>query len=77
MPDSMNPIVALQTMVFWQWASGVRQALALWRGSWRIQQDLLLPQTGERRRRIEIADGPSLTDRYGRRGRDIDPERDV
>ena len=65
-------LVALQTMTM-----AVTQAFEFWLRMLDTQMRALGVPTAERRTHDEIAHGASLTDHYGRREHDIDPERDV
>jgi hypothetical protein len=59
------------------WASGTRHILEAWRHMIDLQEHFLHRAMEHHRTHIEIAEGPSLTDKYGRRAHDIDVERDV
>lgn len=65
-------LVALQTMTV-----AMTQAFEFWLRLFEIQMRALGATQPDRRTHDEIAHGASLTDHYGRREHDIDPERDV
>lgn len=60
------------------WANGARSMIEGWRHIFEMQQKFLTSAAEQHHRyRTEISDGPSFTDKYGKRAHDIDPERDV
>ncbi|MBI5165739.1 MAG: hypothetical protein HY985_17780 [Magnetospirillum sp.] len=78
MADPLKPLSDLQAAMFDAWLNTTRQAFDLWRHGLELQQNFLAKAAEQHHRfHIEIAEGPSLTDKYGKRCHDIDPERDV
>ena len=75
--DPIKTMVELQRVWLEAWASGSRQAFDVWRHVFDLQQQLIKNAAEQHRRNIEISDGASFTDKYGKRAHDIDPERDV
>jgi len=65
-------VVALQTMTV-----ATMQMADFWVRMFATQMQALGIAQPDRRTHDEIARGASLTDHYGRREHDIDPERDV
>ena len=65
-------LVALQTMTV-----AMTQAFEFWLRVLDTQMRALGAAHPDRRTHDEIAHGATLTDHYGRREHDIDPERDV
>jgi hypothetical protein len=77
MPDPMKDFGNFQTAWFQAWAQASRQSLELWKHMIEAQHKLLHQVSAYHRDHVEIATGPSFTDKYGKRSHDIDPERDV
>lgn len=75
--DPLKTMVELQRIWLEAWASGSRQVFDVWRHMFDVQQHFLKKAAEHHRRHIEISDGPSFTDKYGKRAHDIDPERDL
>lgn len=65
-------LVALQTMTV-----AMKETFEFWRRLLEVQMRAPGAPHPDRRTHDEIAQGATLTDHYGRRGHDIDPERDV
>lgn len=65
-------LVALQTMFV-----AMAQAVEFWARMFDAQMGAVGALRRDRRTHDEIARGASLTDHYGRREHDIDPERDL
>jgi len=53
----------------------VQLQLGYWRHCFDVQSRFM--REPRQRQKVELAQGPSLTDHYGKRAHDIDPERDV
>ncbi len=75
MVDPIKAWATLQMGALEGWAKSVGCVLNYWRHCLDLQGRFLREMP--RRCQAEIATGPSLTDKYGRRAHDIDPERDV
>lgn len=65
-------LVALQTMTV-----AMTEAFEFWRSLLEVQMRASGSPHPDRRTHDEIAQGATLTEHYGRREHDIDPERDV
>lgn len=76
----INPFMYL---IEWQMAwleacsASMRHAQQCWQHMGLLQSDFYQQMQRHQRNHIEIATGPSFLDKYGKRARDIDPERDV
>lgn len=77
MVDPLKNLSEMQTAWFQAWATATRHSLEMWRHAIDMQNNLLHHAVKHSREHIEIATGASLTDKYGKRSHDIDPERDV
>lgn len=75
MVDPINAWATLQIGAIEGWAKSVGCTLNYWHHCLDLQQRFLRATC--QRCQVEIATGPALTDKYGRRAHDIDPERDV
>lgn len=77
MVDPVKNIAEYQTAWVQAWMAGTRHAFEMWRHMLDLQQSFLAQAARQHRDHVEIASGPSFTDKYGKRAHDIDPERDV
>lgn len=77
MVDPLKNISEMQMAWFQAWASATRHGLEMWQHAINLQHNFLHQAAKHHRDHVEIATGASLTDKYGRRAHDIDPERDV
>ncbi len=82
MSDDVTGYERLQALWVATWVTPLQRSVQCWGHYWKrmlsMQQDLLKqPVVFQKRTRTEIAKGPSFLDKYGRRVRDIDPERAV
>lgn len=75
MVDPYKNLVSMQTAVMEGWVNSARHVFECWRHCLDVQQSFL--HDSHRRCSVVISEGPSLTDKYGKRSHDIDPERDV
>lgn len=76
MVDPMKNLNEYQAAWIQAWMAVTRHAVDMWRHMVEMQQTLLV-HAARHRDHVEIASGPSFTDKYGKRAHDIDPERDV
>ena len=76
MTDPVSAFATLQSAMLEGWFRTAHSMTECWRRSCDAQL-FLLNSAGRHRSQAEIPSGPSLTDKYGRRCHDIDPERDV
>jgi hypothetical protein len=72
-----NSIIDLQLAAITMSADAVTRATEFWIRLTEAQMHVLGGPPGERRNHVEIAQGPTFHDHYGRRLHDIDPEHDV
>lgn len=77
MVDPLKHLNEMQAACFRACVAMCRHNLEMWRHMVDLQHKFLHHAVEQHRSRVEIATGPSLTDKYGRRAHDIDPERDV
>ncbi|MBI2242260.1 MAG: hypothetical protein HYU59_15845 [Magnetospirillum gryphiswaldense] len=77
MADPFKAIAELQNAWFKAWLNSTQSMGHLTQHLLEMQQKMLSHAVKYQRDHIEIATGPSLTDKYGKRAHDIDPERDV
>jgi hypothetical protein len=77
MVDPLKNLSEMQTAWFQAWAAATRHSLEMWRHTVDMQHNFLHHAAKHTRGHVEIATGASLTDKYGKRSHDIDPERDV
>lgn len=77
MADPYKNITDMQTAWMQAWASSTQHMFQCWKHVFDLQQGLLRHADSHHRDHVEIARGPALTDKYGKRSHDIDPERDV
>lgn len=77
MPDPFKDLTSFQTAWLQAWMAASRQSMEMWKHVIEMQHKLLHQTMKVHRDHVEIATGASLTDKYGKRARDIDPERDV
>lgn len=73
----MKSVFDMQLMAVQTMSAAFAQALEFWSRMFEVQMGSLRVAAGDRRTHAEIAKGPALTDHYGKREHDIDPERDV
>ena len=76
MTDPITAFVTLQSAMIEGWFRSAQAMSSCWRRSCDAQLCMLTAAT-HHRWHAESPSGPSLTDKYGRRCHDIDPERDV
>jgi hypothetical protein len=76
MADPFKALVEMQTAMVAAWSNSARQCFQYWR-HWVEVQDHFIHKSLPQRSHVEIAKGPSFTDKYGKRAHDIDPEKDV
>ena len=67
----------LQTAWFKSWLSATQSFGVVVQHMLDMQHKMLRHAVKYQRDHVEIATGPALTDKYGKRAHDIDPERDV
>ncbi len=67
----------LQSAWLTAWSTSAQHVFQCWRHMFELQQNFLKHAHQHHRDHVEIASGASFLDRYGKRARDIDPERDV
>lgn len=77
MSDPYKGLAEFQMAMLVGWTNAFRHTLTYWRHCVDVQRHFLEHATGQHRSHVEISEGPSFTDKYGRRAHDIDPERDV
>ncbi|MBC7951886.1 MAG: hypothetical protein H7Z12_08745 [Rhodospirillaceae bacterium] len=77
MADPYKNLSAMQTAWMQAWANSAQQMFQCWQHVFNMQQGFLKHADIHHREHVEIASGASLTDKYGKRSHDIDPERDV
>lgn len=77
MADPFKAITELQNAWFKAWLNSTQSMGHLAQHLLEMQQKMFSHAVKYQRDHIEIATGPSLTDKYGKRAHDIDPERDV
>lgn len=77
MADPYKSFADLQLAMFQAWGAVATGTCEYWRHCLDMQQQFLRHTAAHQRDHVEIASGPSFTDKYGRRCHDIDPERDV
>jgi hypothetical protein len=75
MADPFKNWASVQSAALEGWANSVQHMFSCWQHCFDVQQHFL--RESRKRSHVEISDGPSLTDKYGKRSHDIDPERDV
>ncbi|MBI2236646.1 MAG: hypothetical protein HYU60_06830 [Magnetospirillum sp.] len=76
MADPFKTLVEMQTAMFEAWSNSARHVFLYWK-HWVEVQEHFVSKAVYHRTRVEIARGPSFTDKYGKRAHDIDPEKDV
>ncbi|MGE5537582.1 MAG: hypothetical protein ACM33T_00320 [Solirubrobacterales bacterium] len=74
--DPLKTMAEFQKAWMEAWSNATRQTFELWRHMFELQHHFIHRAT-HHRSHVEISDGPSFTDKYGKRSHDIDPERDV
>ncbi len=79
MPRPTNPTPNFAPATAWveAWTMSVQTMFQFWGRLFDMQRDFMNKAEEHQRRAVEIAQGPSFLDRYGKRAHDIDPERDV
>lgn len=77
MADPFNAFTEFQNAWFRAWANYANSFGHVARHMLDLQQKFLHHAVKYQRDHVEIATGASLTDKYGKRAHDIDPERDV
>ncbi|CAA7612693.1 hypothetical protein [Magnetospirillum sp. UT-4] len=77
MAEPLKTLNSAQLAWMEAWNAGLSQTLQLWRHLFDLQQQFLCQAAKHQRSHVEIARGPALTEKYGKRAHDIDPERDV
>lgn len=75
MVDPLKAWGTLQAASIEGWARSAQCVLNYWSHCIDMQHRFLQPP--HQRCQTQIATGPSLTEKYGKRSHDIDPERDV
>lgn len=75
--NPLDTVAEIQRTWMEAWAMQSRAAFAMWTQIFDMQQNLLKQASAHHRSQVKIADGPSFTDKYGKRAHDIDPERDL
>jgi hypothetical protein len=75
MTDPFKAVAEMQLAMLQAWAN-VAQGTCRYLGHCAELQQRFFAQYPHRSH-IDIAQGPSLTEKYGKRAHDIDPERDV
>lgn len=76
--DPLKNTADIQRAWLEAWGNGTRHWIEMWRHVIDLQQHFLVSAAQQHHRwHTEISDGPSFTDKYGKRAHDIDPERDV
>ncbi|MGE5504606.1 MAG: hypothetical protein ACM31L_09300 [Actinomycetota bacterium] len=75
MTDPMKAFAEIQLALLQAWANTAQGACRYLQHCAEIQQRFFTQHP--HRTHIEIAKGPSLTEKYGKRAHDIDPEKDV
>jgi hypothetical protein len=73
----MKSVFDMQFAVLQTMTVALTQVLEFWARAFEMQIGLLGAAAPDRRTHDEIAHGPTLTDHYGKREHDIDPEHDV
>ncbi|MDA8232619.1 MAG: hypothetical protein M0006_14890 [Magnetospirillum sp.] len=76
MIDPITASARMQAAMLESWFAIGQHMLTYWGHCIDIQQRFLHEAT-HHRWHVELPNGASFTDRYGRRAHDIDPERDV
>ncbi|MBC7907359.1 MAG: hypothetical protein H7Y60_11520 [Rhodospirillaceae bacterium] len=77
MADPLKNFSDMQTAWMQAWANSAQHMFQCWQRMFTMQQSFLKHADSHHRDHVEIACGASLTDKYGKRSHDIDPERDV
>jgi hypothetical protein len=77
MNDPFKQMLNMQAAMLQGWTKAAQQVLLYWEHMADLQEKLVHTPADKQRNHVEIASGPSLTDKYGKRSHDIDPERDV
>jgi hypothetical protein len=77
MADPFKGFSEFQTAWLKAWMNSAQSMGALFQHMLDTQQKFLGQAVKYHRDHVEIATGPALTDKYGKRAHDIDPERDV
>ena len=77
MKAPVNSIFELQLAAVETMTAAFGQTIEFWNRLFELQMGHFGTAPQERRTHAEIAHGASLTDHYGKREHDIDPERDV
>lgn len=77
MADPFKGFTEFQAAWLKAWAHSAQNMTAMLAHMVDMQQKFLSHAAKYHRDHVEIATGPSLTDKYGKRSHDIDPERDV
>ena len=79
MADPFKNMMAVQMAWFEAMSAMFNQSMRCWQHMAQMQQTVLThnPAAEHLRSHVEIAQGASFTDKYGKRAHDIDPERDV
>lgn len=77
MADPFKAFSEFQTAWFRAWLSAAQSYGAVFGHLLDMQGKMLHHVQKYQRDHVEIATGPALTDKYGKRVHDIDPERDV
>lgn len=77
MADPFKAIAEFQNAWFKAWLNSTQSVGGMFQHFLEMQQKMFTHAVKYQRDHIEIATGPSLTDKYGKRAHDIDPERDV
>ncbi|MGE4280736.1 MAG: hypothetical protein AB7G62_14195 [Magnetospirillum sp.] len=77
MADPFKAFAEFQNAWFRAWMNSTQNFAGMAQHYLEMQQKFFSQAVKYQRDHIEIATGPSLTDKYGKRAHDIDPERDV
>jgi hypothetical protein len=77
MADPMKPMVEIQNAWFSAMSSAAQSMLKMYSHFLEMQTKFMANAAAHHRDHVEIARGPALTDKYGKRAHDIDPEHDV
>lgn len=79
--DPMKMMAEYQQAWIQAWTNGSKHCFDMWQRMIDLQQQMvekaMQQAAAHHRTHVEISDGPSFTDKYGKRAHDIDPERDV
>lgn len=75
--DPIKTVTDMQRAWMDAWAVQSQAAVTLWTHLLDMQQSFFKHASAHHRTHVELPDGPSFTDKYGKRAHDIDPERDV